>query len=186
MNAPIDVNAIRIETDRLVLRAWRESDAEDMYEYAKVDGVGQMAGWKPHEDLEESRRIVRMFMDEKKTFALELKENGKTIGSLGLEKLKDLDESYDHLSGREIGYAMSKDYWGRGLMPEAVKAVMEYCFQTLNYDFLSCCHFNWNPQSRRVIEKCGFSFLKNISYQTEIGVVESSKLYVFHNPYKAR
>ena len=85
MIAPVDVTNIRLETDRLLLRAWQETDLEDFYEYAKVDGVGQMAGWLPHKDLEESRTVLGFFIRDKKTFAIVLKESGKVIGSLGLE-----------------------------------------------------------------------------------------------------
>ena len=80
MNVPIDISETVLYTERLVLRPWRQSDAEDLFEYASVDGVGQMAGWSPHKDLDESRRILNLFIDEKKTFALEY--NGKVIGSL--------------------------------------------------------------------------------------------------------
>ena len=53
MDAPIDVTNIRIETPRLILRPWRMADLEDLYEYARVDGVGQMAGWQPHGSIED-------------------------------------------------------------------------------------------------------------------------------------
>ena len=124
MNAPVDVTDVRIETDRLILRPWQTSDLEDLYEYASIDGVGQMAGWMPHQSIDESRSILQMFIDHKKTLALELKENGKVIGSLGIEKTKDLQEVPEDLLGRELGYVLSKAYWGRELMPEAVKAVV--------------------------------------------------------------
>lgn len=184
MNAPVDVTNTRIETDRLILRAWREDDLEDFYEYARVDGVGQMAGWLPHESIEKSRKILRGFMEEKKTLALELKENGKVIGSLGLEARDGDLEIPDQWQGREIGYVLSKDYWGRGLMPEAVKAVIDYCFRQLRFDYLTCGHFAFNNQSRRVIEKSGFQFLKDIQYETRMGTVEPTKLYVLYNPRK--
>ena len=86
MIAPVDVTDIRIETDRLILRQWRDTDLQDLYEYASVPGVGEMAGWRHHESVEESRQILDMFIRHKKTFALELKETGKVIGSLGLEE----------------------------------------------------------------------------------------------------
>ena len=57
MNAEIDISQVTLQTDRLILRSWKESDLEDFYEYAKVDGVGQMAGWLPHKDREESAKI---------------------------------------------------------------------------------------------------------------------------------
>ena len=55
---------------------------------------------------------------------------------------------------------LSKAYWGRGLMPEAVRALIVYSFQTLGFDALICCHFPDNQQSRRVIEKCGFRYFR--------------------------
>jgi len=184
MIAPVDVTNIRIETQRLILRSWRESDVDDFYEYARVDGVGQMCGWLPHQNLEESRRILAMFMDEKKTFALELKENGKVIGSIGLE-IRDADlDIPENLMGREIGYVLNKDYWGRGLMPEAVKAVISYCFDVLGFDWLTCGHFVWNHQSRRVVEKCGFRYVKDVVHMTRFATEEPTKLYVLYNPNK--
>ena len=71
MNALIDISGVELRTERLLLRPWRETDLEDFYAYAREDGVGQMAGWKPHESIEESRQILEMFIAEKKTFALE-------------------------------------------------------------------------------------------------------------------
>lgn len=186
MNAPIDVTAIRLETNRLVLRAWREGDLQDFYEYAQVDGVGQMAGWLPHKSMEESKAILDSFISHKKTFALELKENGKVIGSLGLEELDENIDIPEEMMGREIGYVLSKDYWGRGLMPEAVKAVISYCFDVLNFDYLTCGHFDWNSQSRRVIEKCGFQYLKEIVHTTRYETKETTKLYILYNPTKKR
>lgn len=184
MIAPVDVTDIRIETERLILRPWQESDVEDFYDYAKVDGVGQMAGWLPHKDQEESRRILSMFIGEKKTLALELKENGRVIGSIGLET-GDADLGIpENLMGREIGYVLSKDYWGRGLMPEVVKAVIDYCFHELGYDWLTCGHFIRNNQSRRVVEKCGFRYIKNVIHTTRYGTEEPTKLYILCNPMK--
>ena len=105
------------------------------------------------------------------------------IGSLGLEANDNDHIGADRL-GREIGYVLSKDYWGRGLMPEAVKAVINFCFDTLSYDYLLCGHFIWNTQSARVIEKCGFQYLKDISHTTRFGTEEPTKLYVLYNPKK--
>ncbi len=186
MNADVDVTRIRIETPRLVLRPWQEDDFADLYEYAKVDGVGQMAGWAPHKSVEESKEILNLFIREKKTFALEFKENGKVIGSLGLEPLDENTGTPAEWKGREIGYVLSKDYWGSGLMPEAVGAVIDCCFRELDYDFLTCGHFAWNSQSRRVIEKCGFHYVADAPYQTRFGTQEASKRYILYNPKRER
>ena len=182
MNASIDVTNIRIETPRLILRLWEKSDTQDLFEYASVPGVGEMAGWSHHQSIEESASILDIFIEQKKTFAIVLKENNKVIGSLGVENVKEEPEISHELLGREIGYVLSKDYWGNGLMPEAVRAVMEYCFRELNYDYLTCAHFVQNDQSRRVIEKRGFRYLKDIKHETRYGTVEDTKLYICYNP----
>ncbi len=178
MNASVDIRSVRIETPRLILRPWKREDLADFYAYASAPGVGEMAGWPHHESVKTSEQILEMFIRENKVLALELKENHRVIGSLGLEPIGELDASFDSLQGREIGYVLSKEYWGRGLMPEAVQAVISYCFHVLHYDFLTCGHFAGNDQSRRVIEKCGFHYLKDISFQTRMGTSETTKLYV--------
>lgn len=184
MIAPVDVTNIRIETDRLILRPWRESDLEDFYEYASVDGVGQMCGWLPHKNREESATILRLFMEEKKTFALELKASGKVIGSIGLESRNPELDIPENAQGREIGYILSKEYWGMGLMPEAVKAVIDCCFQQLDFDWLTCGHFLRNHQSLRVVEKCGFQYIADVVHETRFGTKEPTKLYILHNEEK--
>ena len=132
MNIGIDISNTVLYTERLTLRPWRMADVDDMYEYASVDGVGQMAGWTPHKNKEESMEIVRMFIEEKKTFALEYQ--GKVIGSIGIEEYEEADmEEYHHLKGREIGV-----------------------------DFLCCTHYLKNIQSARVQEKCGFQYVKHV------------------------
>ena len=105
--------------------------------------------------------------------------HGKVIGSLGVQCYNE--NQYPELSslqGREIGYVLSKDYWGQGLMPEAVKAVMDYLFDTVNLDFLIIGHFDWNSRSRRVIEKCGFRYNKTLPYTTQFGKEERSVEYI--------
>ena len=183
MNAPVDVTNIRIETDRLILRPWRMSDLQDLYDYACVPGVGEMAGWRHHESLDESRNILEMFIRNRKTFALELKQGGKVIGSLGLEEL-DPDPVSGEKLGREIGYVLGRDYWGRGLMPEAVKAVIDYCFTVLDFDYLTCGHFLHNQRSRGVVEKCGFVYFGDSKYETRYDTVETSRNYILYNPNK--
>ena len=185
MNATVDLTGVMLESDRLIIRGWKETDLEDFYEYAKVDGVGQMAGWKPHASIQESKTILEMFIKEKKTFALELKDGHKVIGSLGLEELSlSLGEEYDDFVGREIGYVLSKEYWGKGFMPEAVNKVIKFCFEKEKYDYLMCSHSVINNQSKRVIEKCGFRFVKENIRIARNGEQRLSLYYVLDNPSK--
>ena len=184
MNKQIDISGVVLKTKRLTLRPWRLSDLQDFYEYASVDGVGQMAGWNPHQNIEESKKILEMFIRDKKTLALEYQ--GKAIGSIGIEEYEE--ENYpelDSLQGREIGYVLSKVYWGNGLMPEAVRSVISYLFDTVEVDFILVGHFEWNMQSRRVIEKCGFEKVKTTKYKTQYGTIETSEQYIlYHSDYK--
>ena len=181
MNKKIDITGVVLTSERLTLRPWRESDLFDFYEYARVDGVGQMAGWNPHRNLEESRSILERFIQHKKTFALEYQ--GKVIGSLGIEEYNEgyYPELAD-LQGRELGYVLSKDYWGQGLMPGAVQTVISYLFDVVDLDFIIVGHFDWNKQSRRVIEKCGFRYIKTTKFETKYDTVENAIEYILYHP----
>lgn len=179
MIAPVDITNVCLETPRLLLRSWKETDLQDFYEYASVDGVGQMAGWAPHKSLEETKSILKLFMDGKKTFAVVDRKTQRVIGSIGLEERDAPDELNGQ--GRELGYVLAKPYWGQGLMPEAVKEVIRYCFTVLHWDWLTCAHFVSNAQSRRVIEKCGFTYLSDIQFETRIGTVEPTREYILYN-----
>ena len=181
MNKQIDITNVVLTTDRLTLRPWRESDLNDFYEYASVDGVGQMAGWNPHRNVEESKMILAHFIKGKHVFALE--HQGKVIGSLGVEEYSE--ENYpelDTLQGREIGYVLSKAYWGQGLMPEAVKAVIGWLFDKIQLDFIIVGHFDRNAQSKRVVEKCGFQYIKTTKFETRYETVENSIEYILYHP----
>ncbi len=156
----VDITGNCLQTPRLILRAWQASDLQDFYEYASVAGVGEMAGWKHHESLEETKEVLNTFMADKNIFALELKQNHKVIGSIGLHPAKIESD----LKMVEIGYVLSKVYWGQGLMPEAVQAVIQFCFTQLEFDALVAEHFEHNKQSRRVIEKCRFCYLQDSVY----------------------
>ncbi len=168
MDIFIDVNNIKVETPRLILRAHCQDDLQDMFEYASVEGVGIMAAWNRHENLEQSQTMLDNFITNKKVFAIELKENSKNIGYLGLyTSWAEKNADYCHLNMKEIVYVLSKNYWGKGIMPEAVNAVIEYCFNTLNLDALTCGHFVINEKSKRVIEKSGFKFINTSIYHAK-------------------
>ncbi len=146
-----------LETERLKLRAWKISDAEDLYDYAQSDLVGPSAGWSPHEDLESSKKIIKMFIEEADVYAIELKKNSKVIGSIGLHERYPKDGEQEGKQ-KEIGFVLSPMYWGNGYMPEAVEAVKGYALQQLDVDIIWCGHFKENMKSKRVIEKTGFVY----------------------------
>jgi ribosomal-protein-alanine N-acetyltransferase len=145
-----------------------------------------MAGWKHHETIEETQEILDMFIKEDKTFAIVSKKNNKVIGSLGVEKygLEDKLTEFNGYFGREIGYVLSKDYWGKGIMPEAAGAVIDYLFNDLNFDFLICGYYDFNNQSKRVQEKCGFKPYRKLVMDTRLGTKEPGVLNLLINPNK--
>ena len=177
MNPEIDISNVILKTERLLIRPWRQSDIDDFYSYASVDGVGQMAGWKPHKSKEESKIILDMFISHKKTFALEYQ--GKVIGSVGIEKYNETHfPEFENKKCREIGYVLSKEYWGQGLMPEALKEVIRFLFENANLDVIFCGHFLWNEQSHRVQEKSGFKHYAFDTYETAFGTTEENEVNI--------
>ena len=186
MNAHFDITNLVLETERLILREWRLSDLDDFYEYASLPGVGEAAGWPHHPNKDVSLIILEKFLAEKKTFAVVDKKTNKAIGSIGIEKyeMESKLTEFTRYRGREIGYVLSKDYWGQGLMPEALSVVIDYLFNELNYDFLLSGHFDKNDRSRRVQEKCGFIPYRKLIFDTAMGTKEPGVLMLLSNPNK--
>ena len=186
MNATFKINGKVLETQRLILREFKEEDLTDFYEYASVDGVGEMAGWSHHENIEITKEILNSFIKDNKVFAIVYKENNKVIGSLGVEKygMEDKLDEFKNLYGREIGYVLSKDYWGKGLMKEAVKCVINYLFNECNLDFIICGYYLFNNQSKKVQEKCGFKPYRSLMMNTKRGTKEKGILNLLLNPKK--
>lgn len=177
MNADIDLSNVILKTERLTLRPWKETDLDDFYEYASVEGVGVMAGWNRHTSIMESKTILDRFIANKRTFAVE--KNGKVIGSLGVEQyFERLFPELDSLKGRAIGYILSKDYWGKGLMPEVVKEVIKYLFEEVKLDFIMITCYKDNPQSQKVIEKNGLSLYKEIELPSASGKLKESYAFI--------
>ncbi len=183
MNVDFNINGKVIETDRLILRPFCASDLDDFFEYASVDGVGECAGWKHHESKEESQEILNRFIEEDKTFAICLKESGMVIGSLGIEKygMEEVLTEFDGYRGREIGYVLAKEHWGKGVMTEAVSAVVDYLFGELDLDFLICGYYDFNSRSARVQKKCGFKPYRKLVMETRLGTQEPGVLNLLVN-----
>lgn len=153
----IDISAARVtlETDRLILRPWLESDAPELFGYASDPDVGPAAGWLPHRDVEDSRMIIRSILSVPGTFAMVLKSTGKPIGSIGYFPTKAKGASPDDPT---IGYWIGKPYWGQGLTPEAVRTLTAYCFEKEGAQRIFCGYFDGNEKSKRCMQKCGFVF----------------------------
>ena len=146
-----------LTTERLILRPWEDADAEDLYKYAKDERIGPPTGWPAHTSVENSLYIIRTVLSAPETYAVCLKEDGRPIGSIGLMAG---DQSNIGLpdSEAEIGYWIGVPFWGRGLIPEAVREIIRYAFEDLQLETLWCGYFEGNDKSKRVQEKCGFTY----------------------------
>lgn len=175
MNAQIDISNVFLKTERLLLRPWKQSDLDDFFEYASVDGVGEWAGWSHHKDKEESQKHLDSFVNNKRVFAIVI--NNKVVGSLGIEQYSEEKyPEFDDKQVRSLGFVLSKDYWGQGLMTEAVKKVVHYLFEEVKLDAIICGHFIRNNRSARVQQKCGFKPYKLTKYETHYGTVEDEQI----------
>ena len=143
-----------LETERLTLRPWAESDAEELYKYASDKDVGYPAGWLAHKSVENSLEIIRTVLSAEETYAVCLKENGKPIGCVGLHR-NDIAEDDDEY---ELGYWLGKEFWGQGIIPEASRELLRHAFCDLGMKRIWCGHYDGNFKSRRVMEKLGFKY----------------------------
>lgn len=146
-----------IETERLILRPWAETDAADLFAFAKDPRVGPVAGWPAHADVDESRRLIRTVLSGPETYAVLLKSAGHAVGGIGL-KIGAKSDMAAGESEAELGYWIGVPYWGQGLIPEAVRALLRHAFEQLGLETLWCGYYSGNRKSRRVQEKCGFVY----------------------------
>ena len=144
-----------METNRIKLRSWRESDAKALFKYASDPEVGPRAGWPPHKSVEESLEIIRTVFGAETMWAVEWKETGEAIGCVGYlpASVSNLKISDDQC---EVGYWIARPYWGKGVCTEAMRLVVDYCFHEKGFTTLWGDYFPENPASGRVMEKCGF------------------------------
>lgn len=146
-----------IETDRLILRPWQESDAEDLFKYASHPEVGPIAGWPMHTSVENSRDIIKEVLSRPETYAVVIKSEEQVVGSIGL-LIGEASNLALPVTEAEIGYWIGVPYWGQGLIPEAVREIIRYAFEDLHLEKLWCGYFEGNVKSKRVQEKCGFTY----------------------------
>ncbi|SOD16091.1 Protein N-acetyltransferase, RimJ/RimL family [Fibrobacter sp. UWB16] len=145
-----------METNRILLRPWRECDAEALFKYASDPDIGPRAGWEPHKSVEESLQIIRTIFGGDHMWAIELKETGEPIGCVGylLKGESNIDIGENEA---EAGYWIAKPYWNKGICTDALKLMIDYCIRVKGFTALWGDYFLDNPSSGRAMEKCGFA-----------------------------
>ena len=145
----------RIETERLILRRFTLKDAVYMYyNWASDPEVTKYLTWPAHTSLKVTRDLLEEWVPRYAdggyfNWVIEYKETGKPIGTISVVKLNENTEAAD------IGYCMGRAYWGKGLMPEALMAVVEYLFDVVGLNRIAACHDVNNPNSGKVMKKAG-------------------------------
>ncbi len=164
-------------TPRLILRRFNQGDLEDLFSYASVEGVGEKAGWPHHKSLDESQLILDRFIKEGEVCAIVHRADNKVIGTIGLHHRPD--ESSHQEGDLVLGYLLAKAYWGNGYMTEAAKCLLEEAFTRWNVPRIRVSHFKENNASQRVIEKLGFIYEKDGTYNaTLLNKVFDERQYV--------
>ena len=174
---------MEFRTKRLILRPWKETDAESLYEYAKDPAVGPIAGWPVHSSVENSLEIIKEVLSADETYAVCLKEDNRAIGSIGL-----IAPAQAHVQSvgkeMEVGYWIGVPFWGNGYIPEAVKAMQKHAFEDLGCSAMWCGYYDGNEKSKRCQEKCGFKPYRRLVMDTRMGTKEAGVLNLLINPEK--
>ena len=144
-----------METKRILLRHWRDDDAETLFKWASDPDVGPRAGWPPHKSVEESLEIIRTVFNNDSNWAIVLKATGEVIGAIGYGPSCECE-----LPAREneplCGFWIAKPYWNQGICTEALKLMLDHIRKITDIKSLISGHFVDNPASGKVMEKCGF------------------------------
>lgn len=146
-----------LETERLILRKLGISDAQDVFEYARYPEVARYTTWDAHKSVEDAKAFIiwtleRYKRDKAGEWGIELKKTGRLVGAMGFVQL-DLPNSLG-----SIGYVLSKEYWGKGIMTEAVRRLIYFGFEEMKLNRIEAVHIPENEASGRVMKKAGMSF----------------------------
>jgi len=168
---------MKLHTERLLLRPFTMSDAEDVFEYAADPRVGPAAGWPVHRDIWETQGIIQsVFIDTAdEVYALALRESSKVIGAVSLQRMtwSGVPEGT-----QEIGYCLNPAHWGKGYMPEAVRELLRHGFEENRLPEIWSGHYDFNRQSKRVIEKCGWRYFNTAQVKVkQLGETRTELFY---------
>nr|MBQ4320340.1 GNAT family N-acetyltransferase [Clostridia bacterium] len=159
-------NIPTLKTKRLTLRKLKPEDSEDMYEYSKIPEVSEYLLWSPHRSEDFTRDYLEQLQDQYRdgyfydwAVVLPVRDGSslygvkqKMIGTCGFTSIS-LDNN-----AAEIGYVLNPAYWGYGFAPEAVKKVLEFGFEKMNFNRIEARYIVGNDRSLRVMQKCGMTF----------------------------
>ena len=144
-----------MEAEQILLRPWREEDAEGLYRLASDPEVGPRAGWSPHRNIGESREVIRTLLNNDHTWAIVRKASDEPIGCICYYLPSESNIGIGPHDA-EVGYWVGRPWWNQGIATEALRLIIDYCFIEKGFHTLWADHFPDNPASGRVLQKCGF------------------------------
>jgi [ribosomal protein S5]-alanine N-acetyltransferase len=149
-----------IETERLILRKYKITDAEDMFHNWVTDPeVSRFWSWKPHKDIAETKLLLSDWINEYSNlniyhWVIVLKNTSQAIGYIYLNEINDADQSVS------VHYLLSRTLWNQGIITEACRSVIEFAFIILGVDKVHTRHHIDNPASGKVLRKCGMQYIQ--------------------------
>ncbi len=149
------IPAPTLETERLILRPWRMSDADDLFEYSSDRAVSRLAMWLPDNSIEETMRgiadAIHRYENESWIYlGIELKEEAKLVGSVGYAQWNRTDNRAD------LGFALNKNYWNRGIVTEAAARIITFGWEEMQLHRIEANCIASNVASIAVLTKLGF------------------------------
>lgn len=154
------------KTTNLTLRPWKESDAKCLYHFAKNPKIGPIAGWPPHQSVQDSLYIIKTVFSKRETYAVVY--DGIPIGCVGLLFHPDTNHWWGE-GAAELGYWIAEEYWGNNYACEASKVLIDRAFNELDVDKIYASYRCENAQSKRVLEKLGFKFYSKLVNENYLG-----------------
>jgi len=154
------LGTVTIETNRLILRKHELADADDIFRnWANDPEVSRFWSWEPHKNIDQTKSLLAGWIEDYGKidtyhWIIELKEISQTIGYIYLNEFDDTDAS------ASVHFALSRKFWGQGIMTEACKAVFDFAFSALRIKKINSRHHVANPASGAVMQKCGMRHMK--------------------------
>lgn len=150
--------SVVLETDRLILRKFQLTDAENMFiNWAASPEVTRYVTWFPHSSVEVSRNVIEAWIDEYQEpdyyqWAIVVKDINQPIGSIGVVRMNS------DAASAEMGYCIGDKFWHQGYTSEALFCIMKHLFEVVGFNRISAIHDIRNPHSGEVMKKCGMKY----------------------------
>ena len=152
------LGTVTLETKRLILRKFQMEDANAMfYNWASDEEVTRYLTWPAHRTIEITKGYIASLIEgyqkpDNYGWAIELKEIGEVIGSMGVVRCQD------NIACVHIGYCIGKNWWNKGITSEAFSAIIKFLMEEVEVNRIDSRHDPRNVSSGKVMQKCGLKY----------------------------